>query len=102
MPGSWQKDVEKTSDGGPEYCIDAVSVGNVARFINHSCQPNLFVQCVLSSHHDIGLARVVLMAADNIPPLQVLAESLLLVCLMNSIKIILFVSNWTSMVNLVW
>ncbi|CAN4082233.1 unnamed protein product [Withania somnifera] len=70
LPGYWQKDVEKTSDGGPEYCIDAVSVGNVARFINHSCQPNLFVQCVLSTHHDIGLARVVLMAADNIPPLQ--------------------------------
>ncbi|KAJ8566869.1 hypothetical protein K7X08_019077 [Anisodus acutangulus] len=70
LPGYWQKDVEKASDGGPEYCIDAVSVGNVARFINHSCQPNLFVQCVLSTHHDIGLARVVLMAADNIPPLQ--------------------------------
>ncbi|PHT57132.1 Histone-lysine N-methyltransferase, H3 lysine-9 specific SUVH4 [Capsicum baccatum] len=70
LPGSWQKDAEKTSDGGPEYCIDAVSVGNVSRFINHSCQPNLFVQCVLSTHHDIGLARVVLMAADNIPPLQ--------------------------------
>ncbi|KAJ8546473.1 hypothetical protein K7X08_019056 [Anisodus acutangulus] len=70
LPGYWQKDVEKTSDGGPEYCIDAVSVGNVARFINHSCQPNLFVQCVLSTHHDIGLARVVLMAADNIPHLQ--------------------------------
>ncbi|XP_060195816.1 histone-lysine N-methyltransferase, H3 lysine-9 specific SUVH4 isoform X1 [Lycium barbarum] len=70
LPGNWQKDVEKTSDGGPEYCIDAVSVGNVARFINHSCQPNLFVQCVLSTHLDIGLARVVLMAADNIPPLQ--------------------------------
>lgn len=70
LPGYWQKDVEKTSDGGPEYCIDAVSVGNVARFINHSCQPNLFVQCVLSTHHDIGLARVVLMAADNIPPMQ--------------------------------
>lgn len=75
LPGHWQKDVEKTSDGGPEYCIDAVSVGNVARFINHSCQPNLFVQCVLSTHHDIGLARVVLMAADNIPPLQVSAKS---------------------------
>ncbi|WMV17705.1 hypothetical protein MTR67_011090 [Solanum verrucosum] len=70
LPGYWHNDAEKTSDGGPEYCIDAVSVGNVARFINHSCQPNLFVQCVLSTHHDIGLARVVLMAADNIPPLQ--------------------------------
>ncbi|XP_030539455.2 histone-lysine N-methyltransferase, H3 lysine-9 specific SUVH4 [Rhodamnia argentea] len=54
----------------PEYCIDAGSVGNIARFINHSCEPNLFVQCVLSSHQDIKLARVVLFAADNIPPLQ--------------------------------
>ena len=75
LPGYWHNDSEKMSDGGPEYCIDAVSVGNVARFINHSCQPNLFVQCVLSTHHDIGLARVVLMAADNIPPLQVSAKS---------------------------
>ncbi|XP_018475689.2 histone-lysine N-methyltransferase, H3 lysine-9 specific SUVH4 [Raphanus sativus] len=54
----------------PEFCIDAGSIGNFARFINHSCEPNLFVQCVLSSHHDIKLARVVLFAADNIPPLQ--------------------------------
>ncbi|GAB4828527.1 Histone-lysine N-methyltransferase, H3 lysine-9 specific suvh4 [Ancistrocladus abbreviatus] len=61
---------EKASDTTPEYCIDAGSFGNIARFINHSCEPNLFVQCVLSSHHDIRLARVVLFAADNIPPLQ--------------------------------
>ncbi|EXB81203.1 Histone-lysine N-methyltransferase, H3 lysine-9 specific SUVH4 [Morus notabilis] len=60
----------KTSENVPEYCIDAGSRGNVARFINHSCEPNLFVQCVLSSHHDIRLARVVLFAADNIVPLQ--------------------------------
>lgn len=55
----------------PEYCIDAGSVGNVARFINHSCQPNLFIQCVLSSHSNIKLAKVMLFAADTIPPLQV-------------------------------
>ncbi|XP_010492182.1 PREDICTED: histone-lysine N-methyltransferase, H3 lysine-9 specific SUVH4-like [Camelina sativa] len=54
----------------PEFCIDAGPKGNVARFINHSCEPNLFVQCVLSSHQDLRLARVVLFAADNIPPLQ--------------------------------
>ncbi|KAM3270860.1 histone-lysine N-methyltransferase, H3 lysine-9 specific SUVH4-like isoform X4 [Capsicum chacoense] len=35
LPGNWPKDVEKTFDGGSEYCIDAVSVGNVSRFINH-------------------------------------------------------------------
>ncbi|XVF13830.1 hypothetical protein REPUB_Repub09cG0002100 [Reevesia pubescens] len=54
----------------PEFCIDAASIGNVARFINHSCEPNLFIQCVLSAHQDIKLARVMLFAADNIPPLQ--------------------------------
>ncbi|OMO72025.1 hypothetical protein COLO4_27860 [Corchorus olitorius] len=63
---------EKTleSDPEPEFCIDASSSGNVARFINHSCDPNLFVQCILSSHRDIRLARIVLFASDNIPPMQ--------------------------------
>jgi len=55
-----------------EYCIDAGRVGGVARFINHSCDPNLFVQCVLSTHHDIRMAKVMLFAADTIPPLQVI------------------------------
>lgn len=61
---------DQKSESVPEFCIDAGSTGNVARFINHSCEPNLFVQCVLSSHHDAKLARVMLFAADNIPPLQ--------------------------------
>ncbi|KAI9156078.1 hypothetical protein LWI28_000211 [Acer negundo] len=61
---------EEESEREPEYCIDAGVYGNVARFINHSCEPNLFVQCVLSSHHDVRLARVVLFAADDIPPMQ--------------------------------
>ncbi|OMO99299.1 hypothetical protein COLO4_13375 [Corchorus olitorius] len=61
---------EQRSENVPEFCIDAGSFGNVARFINHSCEPNLFIQCVLSAHHDFKLARVMLFAADNIPPLQ--------------------------------
>lgn len=61
---------EQRSDSVPEFCIDAASIGNVARFINHSCEPNLFIQCVLSAHQDIKLARVMLFAADSIPPLQ--------------------------------
>ncbi|KAK9669830.1 hypothetical protein RND81_13G157400 [Saponaria officinalis] len=64
---------EEVVDNSAEFCIDAIETGNVTRFINHSCEPNLFVQCVLSSHHDIRLARVVLFAADNIPPLQELS-----------------------------
>lgn len=68
--GDAEKGFSKLSESEPEFCIDAGSYGNVARYINHSCEPNLFVQCVLSSHHDVRLARVVLFAADNIPPLQ--------------------------------
>ncbi|XP_004493077.1 histone-lysine N-methyltransferase, H3 lysine-9 specific SUVH4 [Cicer arietinum] len=61
---------DQGSESAPEFCIDAGSTGNIARFINHCCEPNLFVQCVLSTHHDLRLARVMLFAADNIPPLQ--------------------------------
>lgn len=63
------------SEPEPEFCIDASSFGNVARFINHSCDPNLFVQCILSSHHDVRLARIVLFAADDIPRMQVRPHS---------------------------
>lgn len=65
------KSGDQDSESAPEFCIDAGHTGNIARFINHCCEPNLFVQCVLSTHHDLKLARVMLFAADNIPPLQV-------------------------------
>ncbi|KAB2625023.1 histone-lysine N-methyltransferase [Pyrus ussuriensis x Pyrus communis] len=68
--GDAESGFSKLSESEPEFCIDAGSHGNVARYINHSCEPNLFVQCVLSSHRDVRLARIVLFAADNIPPLQ--------------------------------
>ncbi|PSS18252.1 Histone-lysine N-methyltransferase [Actinidia chinensis var. chinensis] len=70
IPLPLDKSDDQKSDCVPEFCIDAGSLGNISRFINHSCQPNLFVQCVLSSHHDIKQARIVLFAADNIPPLK--------------------------------
>ncbi|KAK7313123.1 hypothetical protein VNO77_37553 [Canavalia gladiata] len=61
---------DQGSESVPEYCIDAGSTGNIARFINHCCEPNLFVQCVLSTHNDLKFAHIMLFAADNIPPLQ--------------------------------
>ncbi|KAK7314426.1 hypothetical protein VNO77_32949 [Canavalia gladiata] len=65
------KDDETTQDvAEAEFSIDASSFGNIARFINHSCDPNLFVQCILNSHHNFGLARLVLFAGDDIPPYQ--------------------------------
>ncbi|KAK6153175.1 hypothetical protein DH2020_012814 [Rehmannia glutinosa] len=69
LPSHLQKIGEEASESVP-FCIDAGHTGNVTRFINHSCQPNLFVQCMLSSHHDLRLARIILIAADNIPPLK--------------------------------
>ncbi|KAF6984513.1 hypothetical protein CFC21_002509 [Triticum aestivum] len=70
---SLQDEHDLEASQAPEYCIDAGSIGNIARFINHSCQPNLFIQCVLSSHRDIKLAKIMLVAADTIPPLQELS-----------------------------
>ncbi|KAL3152922.1 hypothetical protein ABBQ38_012226 [Trebouxia sp. C0009 RCD-2024] len=50
--------------------LDAKHEGNAARFINHSCDPNLYVQPVLSSHHDHTLHQVCLFASQTIAPLS--------------------------------
>ncbi|XP_037433036.1 cyclin-B1-1-like [Triticum dicoccoides] len=65
--------VENDSEAppAPEDYIDDGSVGSFARFINHSCNRNLFAQCVLTNHHDVKLQKVTLFAADTILPLQV-------------------------------
>ncbi|GAA6227499.1 histone-lysine N-methyltransferase SETDB2-like [Lates japonicus] len=34
------------------YVLDASKEGNVSRFINHSCRPNLFIQNVFTDSHD--------------------------------------------------
>ncbi|KAI5072278.1 hypothetical protein GOP47_0012384 [Adiantum capillus-veneris] len=57
----------------PEYCIDAANCGNVSRFINHCCEPNLFVQCVLNDHHDLSQPCIWFFAADTIHPLEELS-----------------------------
>lgn len=54
----------------PELIIDSSQTGNVARFINHSCSPNLLVQCVVRGHQDTRWSRVMLFAMDNIPPFR--------------------------------
>ena len=61
-----------TSDGAlePKYCIDASKYGGVARFINHSCKPNLFVQCVLYDDCNLDLPHVMLFASTSIRPFQ--------------------------------
>ncbi|MCD7466620.1 hypothetical protein HAX54_003467 [Datura stramonium] len=58
-------------EGG--YTIDAARYGNVGRFINHSCSPNLYAQNVVYDHKDKRMPHIMLFAADNIPPLKELS-----------------------------
>ncbi|XP_020975992.1 histone-lysine N-methyltransferase, H3 lysine-9 specific SUVH6-like isoform X1 [Arachis ipaensis] len=59
---------EVVEDGG--FTIDALHYGNVGRFINHSCSPNLYAQSVLYDHDDKRIPHIMLFATENIPPLQ--------------------------------
>ena len=35
------------------YIMDAKSIGNIGRYLNHSCQPNVFVQNCFVDTHDL-------------------------------------------------
>ncbi|CAI0417762.1 unnamed protein product [Linum tenue] len=52
------------------FTIDAAEFGNVGRFINHSCSPNLYAQNVLYDHGNRKFPHIMLFAAENIPPLR--------------------------------
>ncbi|XP_004511737.1 histone-lysine N-methyltransferase, H3 lysine-9 specific SUVH3 [Cicer arietinum] len=68
MPESQSHSCEIVKDVG--FTIDAAKFGNVGRFVNHSCSPNLYAQNVLYDHHDSRIPHIMLFAAENIPPLQ--------------------------------
>ncbi|KAL5099044.1 hypothetical protein RYX36_003371 [Vicia faba] len=68
LPDSQSHSCEVVKDVG--FTIDAAQYGNVGRFVNHSCSPNLYAQNVLYDHHDNRVPHVMLFAAENIPPLQ--------------------------------
>jgi len=41
------------------YIMDAKLEGNIGRYMNHSCQPNVFVQNVFVDTHDIRWGQYV-------------------------------------------
>ncbi|CAN4078072.1 unnamed protein product [Withania somnifera] len=64
--------------GEDEYLFDIgqnynALYGNVGRFINHSCSPNLYAQNVVYDYKDKRVPHIMLFAADNIPPLKELS-----------------------------
>jgi len=52
------------------YVIDAKSFGNIGRYLNHSCSPNLFVQNVFIDTHDLRFPFVAFFAQQNIPAMS--------------------------------
>ncbi|CAB3372667.1 Hypothetical predicted protein [Cloeon dipterum] len=51
---------------GETYCIDARKYGNIARFINHMCSPNLMPVKVFIDHQDLKFPRIALFANRDI------------------------------------
>ncbi|KAJ3684864.1 hypothetical protein LUZ61_014028 [Rhynchospora tenuis] len=65
-----EKDSSSGANASEGFTIDAAEMGNVGRFINHSCSPNMYAQNVLFDHDDSRMPHVMFFAAENIPPLQ--------------------------------
>ena len=50
------------------FCIDAARYGNVSRFINHLCEPNLVPVKVFVDHQDVRFPRMCFFAQRDIQP----------------------------------
>ncbi|XP_021950413.1 histone-lysine N-methyltransferase eggless isoform X1 [Folsomia candida] len=48
------------------YIMDAKTTGNIGRYLNHSCQPNVFVQNVFVDTHDLRFPWVSFFASKHI------------------------------------
>uniref|UniRef100_A0A4W5LJ86 Euchromatic histone-lysine N-methyltransferase 1b n=1 Tax=Hucho hucho TaxID=62062 RepID=A0A4W5LJ86_9TELE len=51
---------------GDVYCIDARFYGNISRFINHMCEPNLFSCQVFTAHQDLRFPHIAFFACETI------------------------------------
>ncbi|CAA7023928.1 unnamed protein product [Microthlaspi erraticum] len=56
-------------DGLPAFVISAKESGNVARFINHSCSPNVFWQTIAREEKGVWCLYIGFFAMKHIPPL---------------------------------
>ncbi|XP_053705235.1 histone-lysine N-methyltransferase EHMT1 isoform X3 [Synchiropus splendidus] len=48
------------------YCIDARFYGNISRFLNHMCEPNLFACRVFTTHQDLRFPHIGFFASESI------------------------------------
>lgn len=67
---------KKEPDGGfdqtqsVKYTIDAKKQGGIARFINHSCDPNLKIVTLFWDHKDISKPHINFFATKDILPYE--------------------------------
>jgi len=54
----------------PHISLDANSLGNFTRFINHLCEPNVLVVTILKGHSDDNYAEMAFFTKKKIPPGQ--------------------------------
>ena len=55
---------------GPDediYIMDAMQQGNIGRYLNHSCDPNVFVQNVFVDSHDIRFPTIAFFTIKYVP-----------------------------------
>ncbi|CAD6185758.1 unnamed protein product [Caenorhabditis auriculariae] len=48
------------------FVVDAKNRGNIGRFLNHSCEPNVYVQHVMYDTHDLRLPHLAFFSNENI------------------------------------
>eukprot|EP00596_Hydrurales_sp_CCMP1899_P002583 CAMPEP_0119048148 /NCGR_PEP_ID=MMETSP1177-20130426/57314_1 /TAXON_ID=2985 /ORGANISM="Ochromonas sp, Strain CCMP1899" /LENGTH=268 /DNA_ID=CAMNT_0007023671 /DNA_START=878 /DNA_END=1684 /DNA_ORIENTATION=+ len=57
----------EVEDKNDTFTVDAKRFGNVGRFLNHSCSPNLDIVTVMVESHDVRIPRVAFFTSDFIP-----------------------------------
>ena len=48
------------------YCIDARFYGNISRFVNHLCEPNIVPVRVFIDHHDLRFPRIAFFTSRDV------------------------------------
>ena len=59
-------EVDEREEATPMYVLDGKKRGNIGRWFNHSCAPNMFVQNVFVDTHDVRFHQIAFFAIRNI------------------------------------